>query len=167
MSLAEEGISFDEMIRDLLLAMVSSQNEANKNFIVGIEELAGTDISINYTKNLDGNKKENREIKGNALAFGVLPTLLSIQSGVIEIRTAISINKNTSSSSTNKDVKSRAAYLFKASTVDAKYQNTYSYKAESSSIIRITVVPTPPSQAFMEAIRAVAEGTKVSDTVVK
>jgi hypothetical protein len=166
MSLAEEGISFDEMIRDLLLAMVSSQNEANKNFIAGIEELAGTDISINYTKNLDGNKKENREIKGNALAFGVLPTLLSIQSGVIEIRTAISINKNTSSSST-KDVKSRAAYLFKASTVDAKYQNTYSYKAESSSIIRITVVPTPPSQAFMEAIRAVAEGTKVSDTVVK
>jgi hypothetical protein len=168
MSLAEEGISFDEMIRDLLLAMVSSQNEANKNFIAGIEELAGTDISINYVKNLDGNKKENREIKGNALAFGVLPTLLSIQSGVIEIRTAISINKNTTSTSkAANNVKARANYLFKASTVDAKYQNTYSYKAESSSIIRITVVPTPPSQVFMEAIRAVAEGAKISDAAVK
>ncbi|MCW4017146.1 MAG: hypothetical protein NWF00_00445 [Candidatus Bathyarchaeota archaeon] len=170
MSITQESITFDEMIRDLLLAMVSSQNEANKNFIAGIEDLAGTDISINYTKHLDGDKKENREIKGNALAFGVLPTLLSIQSGVIEIRTAMSVSKNSTSSgtkSTDKNVKTRAGYLFKADTVDAKYQNTYSYKAESSSIIRITVVPTPPSQALMEAIRVVAEGTKVTDNAAK
>ena len=166
MSITQENITFDEMIRDLLLAMVSSQNEANKNFIAGIEELAGTDITIGYTKNLDGNKKENREIKGNALSFGVLPTLLSIQSGVIEIRTAMSVAKNSSSSGTT-NVKSRAGFIFKTETVDAKYQNTYSYKAESSSIIRITVVPTPPSQALMEAIRQVAETAKVTDVAVK
>jgi hypothetical protein len=65
MALNQESITFDEMIRDLLLAMASSQNEANKSFIAGIEELAGTDITISYTKNVDG-KKENREIKGNA-----------------------------------------------------------------------------------------------------
>ena len=166
MSITQENITFDEMIRDLLLAMVSSQNEANKNFIAGIEELAGTDITIGYTKNLDGNKTENREIKGNALAFGVLPTLLSIQSGIIEIRTAMSVAKNSSSSGTT-NVKSRAGFIFKTETVDAKYQNTYSYKAESSSIIRITVVPTPPSQALMEAIRQVAENAKVTDVAVK
>ncbi len=165
MSITQENITFDEMIRDLLLAMVSSQNEANKNFIAGIEELASTDITISYTKNLNG-KKENREIKGNALAFGVLPTLLTIQSGIIEIRTAMSVTKNSTSSgtgSTGKNVKARAGYLFKTDTVDAKYQNTYSYKAESSSIIRITVVPTPPSQALMEAIKAVNESSKVTD----
>jgi hypothetical protein len=155
MSIAQEGITLDEMVRDLLLAMVSSQNEANKNFIAGIEELAGTEITISYTKNVDG-KKENREIKGNALAFGVTPTMLTIQSGIIEIRTAISVTKNSSSSWTSgKNVKARAGYLFKTDTVDAKYQNMYSYKAESSSLVRITVVPTPPSQALMEAIEAI------------
>ena len=168
MSITQENITFGEMIRDLLLAMVSSQNEANTSFIAGIEELAGTDITLSYTKDLNG-KKENREIKGNALAFGVLPTMLSIQSGVIEIRTAMSVTKNSASSgtgSTGKSVKARAGYLFKTDTVDAKYQNTYSYKAESSSIIRITVVPTPPSQALMEAIKAVAEGAKIADNAI-
>ncbi len=166
MSVPSESIGFDEMVRDLLLALVSSQNEANKNFIAGIEELAGTDITIGYTKkNVEG-KSENREIKGNALAFGVTPTLLSIQNAVIEIRTAVSVSKNTSSS-TDKSVKARAAYAFKADTVDAKYQNTYSYKSETSSVIRITVVPVPPSQALMDAIKAVAQGIPLSDKATK
>jgi hypothetical protein len=163
MSLTQENITFDEMIRDLLLAMVSSQNEANKNFIAGIEELAGTDITISYTKNVDG-KKENREIKGNALAFGITPALLIIQSGIIEIRTALSVTKNSSASGTSKNVKSKAGYLFRADSVDAKYQNTYSYKAESSSLIRITVVPTPPSQALIDAIKEVSQGNSLTDS---
>ncbi len=164
MALNQESITFDEMIRDLLLAMVSSQNEANKSFIAGIEELTGTDITISYTKNVDG-KKENREIKGNALAFGITPALLTIQSSIIEIRTAMSVTKNTSASGTSsKNVKARAGYLFKTDTVDAKYQNTYSYKAESSSLIRITVVPTPPSPALIEAINAVTRGTPLTDS---
>jgi hypothetical protein len=163
MSIAEKNMTFDELVRDLLLAMVSSQNQANKDFIAGIEELAGTDITIGYTKNVDG-KKENREIKGNTLAFGMLPTLLSIQSGVIEIRTALSVTKNSAASgSAGKNVKARAGYLFQTAIVDAKYQNIYSYKAETSSLIRITVVPTPPSQALMEAIKAVTQGTPVAD----
>jgi hypothetical protein len=162
MSITPENVTLGDMIRDLLLAMVSSQNEANRNFIGGIEELAGTDITINYTKNGNG-KKENREIKGNALAFGVLPTLLTIQSSTIEIRTAMSITKNTALDGTSKNARERAGYLFKANTVDAKYQNTYNYKAESSSIIRLTIVPTPPSQALMEAIKSVTKETALVD----
>jgi hypothetical protein len=163
MSTTPEDVSLADMVRDLLLAMVSSQNEANNSFIASIEELAGTDLAISYIKNVDG-KKENREIKGNALAFGVLPTLLSIQSSTIEIRTAMSIQKNTSTTSTTKNVGEKAAYRFKTSTVDAKYQNTYNYKAESSSVIRITVVPTPPSQALMEAIKAVTKTSPIVDS---
>jgi hypothetical protein len=152
MSATPENVTLGDMIRDLLLAMVSSQNEANKTFIAGIEELAGTDVTIGYTRNVDG-KKENREIKGNALAFGVMPTMLSIQSSTIEIRTALSVQKNTTTG-TGKNLRERTAYQFKTNTVDAKYQNTYNYKAETASIIRITVVPTPPSQALMEAIQS-------------
>ena len=136
------------MIRDLLLAMVSSQNEANKNFIAAIEELAGTDVTIGYTKNVDG-KKENREIKGNALAFGVLPTLVKYTKQHNRNPNRPSATKNTTTDRTAKNVSDRAGYRFKTNTVDAKYQNTYNYKAETSSIIRITIVPTPPSQELI------------------
>ena len=101
MSSTDENASLSDLIRDVLLAMVSSQNEANKNFVAAIEELAGTDLTIGYTKNVEG-KAEKRELKGNALAFGVLPTLLSIQSSTIEIRTALSTTKNTSAASNRK-----------------------------------------------------------------
>ncbi len=156
MSATPESASLGDMIRDLLIAITSSQDEANKSFIAGIEELAGTDITIGYTKNTDG-KKENREIKGNALAFGVLPTLLSIQSSTLEIRTALSIQNN--SGNTGKNLRERAAYQFRTNVVDAKYQNTYNYRAEASSIIRITIVPTPPTQALMEAVKSATSGT--------
>jgi len=152
-SVAQEktDVAFDEMIRDLLLAMVSAQNEANESFIAGIEELSGTDVSISYKRIIDG-KTESREITGNVLAFGVLPALLQIQGGTIEIRTAISIQRNVTST---RSVRSKAGYRFYPESVDAKYQNTYSYKAESASVIRITVAPTPPPQPLMEAIRTV------------
>ena len=159
MSLTQESlnITLDEMIRDLLLAMVSSQNEANKSFIAGIDDLAGTDVVISYKKNV-GDKTENREIRGNALAFGIVPVLLQIQSGIIEIKTALTIMKNTAKSNpASKSVKSRTGYLFKSEPVDAKYQNTYSFKAEASSTVRITVVPTPPPQPLIEAIRELTE----------
>ncbi len=162
MSLPVESINFGDMIRDLLLALVASQNEANKNFIADIEELASKDLAINYTRTVNG-KNEQREIKGNALSFGITPTLLSIQNAVIELRTALSITKDTTSS-TNKTTSSRAAdYLFKTSAVDAKYQNTYSYKAEASSVIRITVVPVPPSAALLDAINSVTKAKPLTD----
>jgi hypothetical protein len=163
MSASTESIGLDEMVRDLLLAIVSSQNEANKNFIAGIEELASTDITIGYTKKIDG-KTENREIKGNALSFGVTPALLNIQNAVIELRTAMSVQKNSTTSGTSKNVKSLAGYRFKADTVDAKYQNTYSFKSESSSLVRITVVPVPPAQALLEAIKAVSQAAPLTDS---
>jgi hypothetical protein len=160
MSVPVESVNFGDMIRDLLLALVSSQDEANKNFIADLEELASKDLVISYMRTVDG-KNENREIKGTALSFGITPTLLNIQSAVIELRTALSVTKNTEYSS--KTSSKAANYLFKTSTVDAKYQNTYSYKAEASSVIRLTVVPVPPSAALMDAIHGVAQAKPLTD----
>ncbi|HSV50146.1 MAG TPA: hypothetical protein VLH35_07495 [Candidatus Acidoferrales bacterium] len=162
MSSIAESASLSDMIRDLLLAMTSSQNEANNNLIASIQELATTDVTISYTKNTEG-KNEHKEIKGNALAFGVIPTLMSIQSSTIEIRTTLSATKNPSVNRTAKTLSDRASYRFKTNTVDAKYQNTYDYKAESSSIIKITIVPTPPSQELIEAVKALTKQLIIED----
>jgi len=139
--------------------MVYSQNEANSAFIASIEELAATDVTLNYTKNNEG-KDEKRELKGNALSFGVLPTLLSIQSSTVEIRTALSAAKSQQTKTTDQN---RNSYLFKTDLVDAKYQNAYNYKPETSSIIKLTIVPTPPSAEMLEAIKAAAAKKPVTD----
>ncbi|MCW4005677.1 MAG: hypothetical protein NWF04_03645 [Candidatus Bathyarchaeota archaeon] len=152
MSTGQGEVALNDMIRDLLLSMVSAQADANKAFLESIDDLASTNISISYQKNVGAGKKEPRQITGSALAFGVSPVLLHIQSGVIELRTALSLDADKSSGSTTKS-KRRAPYLFKAQTVDAKYQNAYSYKTETSSIIRLTVVPVPPSQNLANSIK--------------
>jgi hypothetical protein len=167
MSTANENVTLGDMVRDLLLAMVYSQNEANKTFIADIEELAATDVTIGYTKNSDG-KTEKREIKGNALAFGVLPTLLSIQSSTIELRTSLTATNNPNTlDAKGKTIRERSNYLFKTNTIDAKYQNMYSYKTETSSTIRITVVPTPPSQELLNTIKALTKDSAILDNPKK
>jgi hypothetical protein len=162
MSSIAESASLSDMIRDLLLAMTSSQNEATSNIIASIQELATTEVTIGYTKNTEG-RNEHKEIKGNALAFGVIPTLMNIQSSTIEIRTALSATKNPSANRTAKTLSDRASYRFKTNTVDAKYQNTYGYKTESSSIIKITIVPIPPSQELIEAVKALTKQPLIDD----
>ncbi|MEM2923140.1 MAG: hypothetical protein QXI92_03310 [Candidatus Nitrosocaldus sp.] len=143
---------FDEMIKNLLLAMVAAQNEANTSFIEGIKELADTIVEIRYKKKTDSGEEE-KTISGNALAFGILPTMLQIQSGVIEVKMAITMERRTDF---QVGVKAKAKFWFASVSVDAKYSNTYSYKAEASSYIRIQVAPAPPPQPLMKAIEKIA-----------
>jgi hypothetical protein len=157
MSEALENASLSDIVRDLLLAMVTSQNEANSAFIESIEELAATDVTLTYTKTSEG-RSEKREIKGSALSFGVMPTLLNIQSSTIEIKTALSATKNRQPK-TVQTLRSRSDYLFKTNIVDAKYQNAYNYKPETAATIRLTMVPVPPSQELLDAVRAAASKT--------
>jgi hypothetical protein len=144
---------FDEMIKNLLLAMVAAQNEANTSFIEGIKELADTVVEIKYRKKTNSGE-EDKTISGNALAFGILPTMLQIQQGVIEVKMAITMERRTDF---QLGVKAKASFWFASVSVDAKYSNTYSYKAEASSYIRIQVAPAPPPQPLMKAIEKIAQ----------
>ncbi len=145
------SVPFDEMIKNLLLAMVAAQDEANKSFIKGIEDLADTEVEIKYTKTGDGTTEKT--ISGNALAFGILPTMLQIQQGVIEIKMAITMQKTRELSVATKF---KAKFWIFSASVDAKYSSTYSYKVEASSYIRIQVAPAPPPPPIMKAIEVIA-----------
>jgi len=153
MSVAQELASapFDEMIKNLLLAMVVAQNEANASFIEGIKELADTEVEIKYKKKTDG--EEEKTISGNAIAFGILPTMLQIQSGLIEIKMAITLEIRREA---QVGIKAKAKFWVVSTSVDAKYSQTYSYKAEASSYLRIQVAPAPPPAPLMKAIDKIA-----------
>jgi hypothetical protein len=149
----EENATLDEIIRAVLVSMVSAQTEANKAFVESIKKLADTEVVISYKKKVDG-KEVDQTLKGNALAFGIVPSMFVIKNGVIELKTALTVTQNTATKSSNaSDARSKAAYLFKAQSIDARYQNTYAYKAETSSIIKITVVPVPPSEGTVDIFK--------------
>ena len=44
------SVPFDQMIRNLLLAMVEAQNDANTSFIKGVQDLVETPVNLSYTK---------------------------------------------------------------------------------------------------------------------
>jgi len=145
------SVPYDELIKNILLAMVAAQNEANASFIEGINDLVGTEVKIKYKED-----STEKEISGNALAFGILPTLLQIQSGIIEIKMAITLQQTREF---QVGVKARMGFRVFSASVDAKYQNTYSYKVEGSSLVRIQVAPAPPPQPLMRAIEYIASKT--------
>jgi len=145
------NVPFDEMVRNLLLAMVAAQNEANTSFIEGVAELADTTVEIKYKKD-----SEERTISGNAIAFGILPTLLQIQQGVIELKMAITMQTTRA---VQVGVKAKMSFAWFSASVDAKYSSTYSYKVEASSFIRIQVAPAPPPAPLMKAIDKIAQDT--------
>ena len=149
------SVPFDQMIRNLLLAMVAAQNDANASFIAGVKDLVDTPVSLKYKKTSD-NSNEEKEISGNALAFGILPTLLQIQSGTIQIKMVITMQRTTEVSV---NVKAKGGWAFFSASVDAKYSSKYSYSVEASSFIEIKVAPAPPPEPLMKAIDKIVQDT--------
>lgn len=154
------SVPFDEMVRNLLLAMVAAQNEANASFISGIEDLVDTPVSLKYKKTSD-NSNEEKTISGNALAFGILPTLLQIQSGIIQIKMVITMQRTRE---TSVNVKAKGGWAFFSASVDAKYSSKYSYSVEASSFIEIKVTPAPPPEPLMKAIELIVKDTTPEPT---
>jgi hypothetical protein len=149
------NVPFDQMVRNLLLSMVQAQNEANTSFINGVQDLVDTPINLSYTKAGDTSTTKTT-ISGNALAFGILPTLLQIQSGTIQIKMVITMQKTREA-----EVKMHAkgGWAFFSATVDAKYSSKYSYSVEASSYLEIKVAPAPPPAPLMKAIEKITEDT--------
>ncbi len=152
-------VPFDQMIRNLLLAMVSAQNDANASFIEGVTDLADKTVNLTYTKT-SGSTDEKKTISGNALAFGILPTLLQIQSGTIQIKMVITMKRETEA---KVNVKTKGGWLFFSATVDASYSSKYSYSVEASSYIEIKVAPAPPPAPLMKAIDLIMQESKITE----
>ncbi len=149
------SVPFDQMVRNLLLAMVAAQNDANSSFIAGVQDLVETPIELKYKKTSDNSNTE-KSISGNALAFGILPTLLQIQSGTIQIKMVITMQKTTEASV---NVKAKGGWAFFSASVDAKYSSKYSYNVEASSFLEIKVAPAPPPTPLMKAIDLIVQDT--------
>jgi hypothetical protein len=91
------------------------------------------------------------------LQAGLLPTFYQFTESIIEVKMSIS-QKSTSSSEFEFGASLEASASWGwgsasfASHVNYKTQNTYSYSAEGSSLLRTTLRPVPPPTRLMPRI---------------
>ncbi|HLT40920.1 MAG TPA: hypothetical protein VK034_31800 [Enhygromyxa sp.] len=97
------------------------------------------------------------------LELGFTPNFYQFIDTLIEVKVAIKMSYETSSSRTIKGVERTArfsrnangGFSFSVTTtpVDATYSSKYSYSAEGSSLLRTKLVPVPPPPVLEERIR--------------
>jgi len=146
------NVPFDKFIKNILLAMVEGQNAANSAFISGVEDLASKDnkVTIAWTDS----SGTDQSITAPPIAYGLIPTLLQIQSGIIEIKMAITMKETTKETV---GIKAHVGFALWGASVDAKYSNTYSYDVKGSSFVHIQVAPAPPPAPLMTIVQAIAK----------
>ncbi|WP_198911800.1 hypothetical protein [Prosthecochloris ethylica] len=177
-------VPFPEMVEKMALAIANGQIALDLNSIKTAQALATTMIpegtvavAIKETVDEDGNVT-NSEIEYNdkempLLVFGINPTFYQFTDTIIEVKMAITmkIEKSTSFSFGSKfsfENKTKFSASFKtggllgllagkgsssventttvaySSTFNAKYSSKYSFQQEGTSLLRTTLRPVPP-----------------------
>lgn len=87
-------------------------------------------------------------VKTTLLQAGILPTFYQFTEALIEVKLSISVKNTTAtdSSGTATPVRKRMAF---GSPVNYRTKNTYSYDAQGSSTLRITMRPVPPPSRLL------------------
>ncbi|MGR0482078.1 MAG: hypothetical protein ACTFAL_11925 [Candidatus Electronema sp. V4] len=83
-------------------------------------------------------------VKTTLLQAGILPTFYQFTEAQIEVKLAISIKNVTNTDSSGTSVPLLRKRMAFGSPVNFRTKNTYSYDAQGSSTLRITMRPVPP-----------------------
>jgi len=147
-------VPFGDMVSNLACAIAESQAKLDQG---SIEILRAMGDSIENPVELPtiGGKK----IVTSMIGAGFQPTFYQFSETVIEVKMAISISRDTTYETTPSPTNEKSSILrrkpiaISATSVNAKYTNTYNFNQEGSSLIRTTLVPVPPNpfiQTMME-----------------
>jgi hypothetical protein len=161
-------IPFADLVRNMAFAIAEGQLALDRSSIETLQFLLANNVSIvpevteiiePALRNVDmGGGKQlaytgaNIRASGaqpitlNLLQAGLQPTFYQFTEAQIEVKLSISIKRTEESSNGSPSrvpVKGVATRAF-VSPVNYRTANTYSYKAEGSSVLRATIRPVPP-----------------------
>jgi hypothetical protein len=174
-------VPFAEMVRNLAIAIADGQTALDRNSLETLKTLAEVQVEVlsdvtevieptivpvevtvrdehnvehTETINVTGAKvvpSGTNSATMSMLAAGLFPTFYQFTEASIEVKIAITMREDTTSSqASSTNVGARMGFLglgpslAVASSVDYRTQNTYSYGATGSSVLRATLRPVPP-----------------------
>lgn len=183
------NVPMGDMIRQMAFAIADAQWELDESSIRVAEMMSGKRVLRDADGNLVDTAGEpsttavyedtrvyfgKRKVAGSdpaeyepeqlsMLELGFTPNFYQFIDTLIEVKIAIKMSHESSSSRTIKGIERTArfsrnangafAFSVTATPVDATYSSKYSYSAEGSSLLRTKLVPVPPPPVLDERIR--------------
>ena len=120
-------------------------------------------VFFGYRKAPDGTLKAERV---SMLELGFTPTFYQFVETLIEVKIAIKMTEETSTTRTEKGYQRTSTfsasrhgvyYSTSVTPVDATYASKYNYSAEGSSLLRTKLAPVPPPSILLERARILME----------
>ena len=125
------NVPFPKMVADLCFAIAHGQREMDKASVETLTELLATNVNITIPSN---SARAGGTYTGSVLGLGILPTFYQVSHGVIEVKMAITMTKG-SSAEVAAGVK--VGWGVFGASVNAKYQNTYSYRSVQNKLFTL------------------------------
>jgi hypothetical protein len=121
-------------------------------------------VFFGYRRSADGTVEIPERV--SMMELGFTPTFYSFVETVIEVKIAIKMTEESSSTRTEKGYRYATRfgaagngffYSTSVTPVDATYASKYNYSAEGSSTLRTKLAPVPPPSILMERARILME----------
>lgn len=163
------NVPFAEMIRNMGLAIAEAQLELDMVGMRIAQMMAG---QIQYSDDNGDDQQDNTtplinfgDDQYTLLELGFTPTFYQFVETIIEVKMAISMRSEITSTSTTRNANittpsiagilglSRQGRNMSVSSVNGSYSNKFQYSAEGSSLMRTKLVPVPAPAVLEERIR--------------
>ena len=121
-------------------------------------------VFFGYRRSADGSTTTPERV--SMMELGFTPTFYQFVDTLIEVKIAIKMTEETSTTRTEKGYRrssifsaTRAGIFYSTSVtpVDATYSSKYNYSAEGSSLLRTKLAPVPPPSVLVERARILME----------
>ena len=171
------NVPFDDMVAKLAIAIAEGQlrlDAASMEITKAMGDAEENPVSLpNILVDSKGDliSEDNPQITTSMIGAGFQPTFYQFTDTIIEVRMAITMERTIDYTRKTKGTRktySRSGNWFYSNTrvtstpVDAKYQSTYSYHVEGSSLVRTKITPVPPNQFMQKILDMKAEAIRMS-----
>ena len=180
MSIGQEllDIPFADMVRNLAAAVAEGQLSLDRasietlrfladeaNGIAIIPEIVETIVPSTMSTSINGvaidiatvtvRSQPAAAVKMSLLQAGILPTFYQFTEASIEVKLSITMKRTGDAETAGRPGFAGRGVMVHGSTVNYRSANTYSYTAEGSSVLRITMRPVPPPVRLLPDIVSV------------
>ncbi len=145
-------VPFSDMVAGLACAIAESQAKLDMESIEVLKMMGdktNNPVELPYI---------GKTVTTSMIGAGFQPTFYQFSETIIEVKMTISMSQeskvegNSTSSKPKTSILRKQPVSLKASSLNAKYTNTYNFSQEGSSLIRTTIVPVPPNPVILSII---------------